>query len=91
MTDKWQDYVVSGKRIIKNDPLFLLSQPRMKQWYASKTIWFNLIMTVVGTAAAVQTVYTQLSDQSIMALVLTQTMGNLILRIWFTDSKIEEL
>lgn len=58
----------------------------MKKWYQSKTVWFNIVTTIVG-------VVTFLQGQPTFAefapwLVLVAGIGNLILRIWFTDQPI---
>lgn len=59
----------------------------MKPWYASKTVWFNVITTAVALA-------TELSNagfptESILkyyAAVIT--VGNIILRVFFTEKPI---
>lgn len=51
-----------------------------KKWYESKTVWFNAIMTVILTAKLFNTETT----------ALIAGVGNVILRVWFTDKKIEK-
>ena len=58
----------------------------MKKWHQSKTVWFNLIMTAVLTAELVGGLYPSFGQASILLMGL----GNLILRVWFTDTVIEK-
>jgi hypothetical protein len=70
----------------------------MKAWYLSKTIWFNVVMTVIGAAALFQAVFTSPAAAGIVTQhtslvtafvsLLVQGIGNLILRIWFTTTAI---
>lgn len=57
-----------------------------KKWWESKTIWFNVIMTILDIAA-LQSVSAWLDIQT---LALIQTVGNVILRVWFSDTIIEK-
>lgn len=56
----------------------------MKAWYASKTIWFNVVLSVLGVAAALQGSFPEWG----IWLGAVTTIGNVILRIWFTDKPI---
>ena len=54
-----------------------------KKWYESKTIWFNIVMTVLQ----VVNLLISLTDDPRMtaSLVAVQTIGNIVLRVWFTS------
>jgi hypothetical protein len=60
--------------------------PVGKHWWESKTLWFNAITFILGVAAyATQ----NFSDPRVLeALTLVTFVGNLVLRIWFTDKPI---
>lgn len=68
-----------------------------KDWYKSKVVWFNLIMTLVDTVAMVQTTIDVFSSQypdprwvlATFLLTLIHGFGNVVLRIWFTTSPIK--
>lgn len=58
----------------------------MKQWWKSKTVWFNVISLALGVLGAVLGI---LRDQkAIIAVTAVIALGNGVLRIWFTDSAI---
>jgi uncharacterized membrane protein len=59
----------------------------MKPWYLSKTLWFNIITLIVGVLAAVLGVVK--SQGWVVGLTIFVALGNGILRIWFTDSAIQ--
>lgn len=59
----------------------------MKLWYQSKMVWFNLIMTLINILALLQ-VFPGLSPMIVEYLILLQGIGNIILRIWFTNTGI---
>lgn len=61
----------------------------MKKWYESKTVWYNLIMTVIDIAALVQEVYTDVPEWVLLGAAMIHGSGNVVLRIWFTDKPIE--
>ena len=59
----------------------------MKRFYQSKTVWYNLVMTLVD----VLTLATDMkigSQEVAVWLVFLHGLGNIILRIWFTDKPI---
>lgn len=58
----------------------------MKKIYESKTVWFNLIMMVVLVAQLVGDMYT--NQAQLTALIAG--VGNIVLRVWFTETKIEK-
>lgn len=60
----------------------------MKQWYLSKTLWFNIITLVLGVVAALLGVV----ETKLWVIVLTavNALGNGILRLFFTDSAIQK-
>ena len=56
-----------------------------KKWYESKTIWFNIIMTISGVAVVI----TPHIPEKWAALTMSiQGIGNLVLRVWFTSATI---
>jgi len=57
----------------------------MKKVYMSKTVWFNVIVTAVLMAQLFGELYPDLAG----ATAGIMGVGNLILRVWFTDTKIE--
>ena len=57
------------------------------KWYNSKTVWFNIIITVLGIITALQGLV-ELQELSVyFATILA--IGNVILRVWFTQSSVE--
>ena len=56
----------------------------MKNWYESKTLWFNAIMTVVLTAQMVSGFY----DDFTVVTGMVAGFGNILLRVWFTEKGI---
>ncbi len=57
-----------------------------KKWWESKTIWFNVVMTIVDIAA-LSSVVTFISPE---VAALIQGIGNIILRVWFNNVTIEK-
>jgi len=61
----------------------------MKPWYASKVVWFNVLLCVIGIADFVQSLINSGSLQwQNVALVIAGVAG-VILRVWFTDMQIQ--
>jgi predicted membrane channel-forming protein YqfA (hemolysin III family) len=58
----------------------------LKQWYQSKTLWFNIITLVVGVVAAIL----GLVETKVWVIILTavNALGNGVLRIFFTNSAV---
>lgn len=56
----------------------------MKEWYESKMVWFNIIMTVVELVAFVGTL-PGLPSEVLPYLATIQGVGNVVLRVWFTE------
>jgi hypothetical protein len=57
-----------------------------KKWWASKTVWFNVITLILGVLGAVLGV---VSTQAwVIGLTAVIALGNGVLRIWFTDTPI---
>lgn len=55
-------------------------------WYQSKTIWFNVLITILGVVASLQGIAT--FDKYAQVLGLITVIGNVILRVWFTSTNI---
>lgn len=53
-------------------------------WFESKTVWFNGVLTLIGTATLLQGTFPHYAP----LFVLIGGIGNLILRIWFTSTSI---
>jgi hypothetical protein len=58
----------------------------MKPWYKSKTMWFNIITLILGVAAALLGVVE--TKAWVIGLTVLMALGNGILRLYFTDTKI---
>lgn len=56
---------------------------KSKDWYKSKTVWFNLISAVVAMAMALQPV--ALPEWALEVLAFIVTGGNFILRFMTTN------
>lgn len=65
----------------------------MKQWYESKTLWFNVVMTIVMAAPVIAASASALTPQQVVLIDsiagLVTGLGNVFLRVWFTDMPIE--
>ena len=59
----------------------------MTKWYQSKTVWFNLVVFVIGVLALPEFVRV-LPATWLPYDVLGGAVGNLILRIWFSSTPI---
>ena len=57
-----------------------------KKWYQSTTVWFNVLVTVIGVATSLQGVAT--FDKYAQILGTVVVVGNVILRVWFTNTAI---
>jgi hypothetical protein len=57
----------------------------MTKWYLSRTVWFNIVTTVIMVASLGSIVPV---DSKILGLVIG--VGNVILRVWFTSQPIEK-
>lgn len=55
----------------------------MKSVFASKTVWFNVIMTIVNFGAYFQTV---VPANWLPYAIGVQALGTIVLRIWFTSA-----
>ena len=51
-----------------------------------KTVWLNVIITIIGLATYLQSVAS--FDKYAVVLGIILTFGNLILKIWFNDTAI---
>ena len=56
------------------------------KWWESRTVWFNILMTILGVVASLQGV--PVFDKYAQVLGLITVIGNVILRVWFTNSSI---
>ena len=63
----------------------------MKNWYASKTLWFNVLTCVVLIATACINSGMFQNPAVASVLGLTAAIGNIILRVFFTDQAIKPL
>lgn len=61
----------------------------MKKWYASKTLWFNLLAGVVMVAS--QFGYLDFEPSPMVATIATLVVAiiNMILRYWFTNTALQ--
>ena len=57
-----------------------------KMWWESKTIWFNIVMTLLDIASLAEPL--GVFTPQVMAFV--HGVGNVILRIWLSDTVIEK-
>jgi len=67
--------------------LTLIQENRMtpKPFYFSKTVWLNIILTLIGALAlATDTIPTEYKPWAILA----GGVLNVVLRVWFTDSPV---
>ena len=54
-----------------------------KSYLKSKTLWFNIIMTLVSMAS----IFEATIPQAYLPMLVTfQGVGNMILRVWFSNS-----
>ena len=60
-------------------------QKKAKLWYESKTVLFNILTTIVMVASFVGDVHESVSAVTVMVAGI----GNIILRVWLTDTAIE--
>jgi hypothetical protein len=57
----------------------------MKLWYQSKTLWLNVITTVIAVLSLVGTeTLSFMTPQTTELVLLTVAVLNVILRVWFT-------
>lgn len=59
----------------------------MKPWFLSKTLWVNLITTVVMTLEATQ-VLDLMSDEQLKVAAAVVAFLNIVLRVHFTETKL---
>ncbi len=57
----------------------------MKNWYQSKTVWFNVVMTIIDILALAADLKIG-GSAAVVYLGFAQGIGNIILRVWFTDT-----
>jgi hypothetical protein len=57
-----------------------------KKWWQSKTVWLNVISLLLGVIAVIQ----QYVDSKTVLLVvgILNVVLNVVVRVWFTDTKI---
>jgi hypothetical protein len=59
-----------------------------KHWYHSKTIWFNVIMTVLDAVSLLKDL--KIGGESVgLYLAVIHGIGNIVLRVWFNNQKIK--
>jgi len=65
----------------------------MKDWYNSKVLWFNVVMTVVMAVPIIAAAYKALSPEQAVLIDavggLVAGLGNIFLRVWFTEVPID--
>jgi hypothetical protein len=65
----------------------------MKLWYESKTLWFNALMTIVFAVPVIAASAEALSPEQAVLInsiaALITGLGNVFLRVWFTDTPID--
>lgn len=65
----------------------------MKPWHESKTLWFNVVMTVVMAVPVIAASAKALSPEVAVLIDsvagLITGLGNVFLRVWFTDTPID--
>ena len=60
-----------------------------KPFYYSKTFWFNVICLIVLFAEQIPVISPQIPTWGTQAVAYVLLVGNLILRLWFTDTKLK--
>lgn len=60
----------------------------VKEFYKSKTFWFNVICLVVLFAEQIPVISPQIPVWGTQVVAYILLAGNLILRLWFTDTKL---
>jgi asparagine N-glycosylation enzyme membrane subunit Stt3 len=65
----------------------------MKQWYESKTVIFNIVMTIVMAVPVIAAAYKAVTPEAAVLIDsiagLITGLGNIMLRVWFTDTPID--
>jgi hypothetical protein len=74
-------------------PLFFaIYGGKMKPWYESKTVWFNVITMLLGIIPIVGAFVKLIEPQTAVVidgvLAMVAGIGNVILRVWFTTEPI---
>jgi hypothetical protein len=59
----------------------------MKSWYESKTVWVNVITTVLAVLALLPE-GGLVPPQAVPYILLVDGILNVVLRIWFTDKPV---
>lgn len=59
----------------------------MKKWYESKTVWFNVILTLVEVIALASDLHIG-GEAALLYLAFAQGVGNVVLRVWFTNKPV---
>ncbi len=57
------------------------------KWYQSRTVWFNVIVTAIALATELSDAQLPVSLLKVYGTVIT--LGNIILRVFFTSKPIE--
>ena len=58
-----------------------------KKWYYSKTVWFNVVLTLVDIIALASDLHIG-GETAVLYLAFAQGIGNVILRVWFTEKPV---
>lgn len=61
----------------------------MKNWYESKTLWLNMITTVIMVLELTQVIDIMGTEQIKVAAAIVAIL-NVVLRVWYTDMGIKK-
>ena len=57
----------------------------VKSWFLSKTLWYNLFMTIIDVLALASEL--KIGEEfAALYLIFAHGVGNIILRVWFTNT-----
>jgi protein-S-isoprenylcysteine O-methyltransferase Ste14 len=59
-----------------------------KEWWKSKTLWVNIIALVVALATWLGSGEIEVQPWVVAVAGAVITIANMVLRIWFTDTKL---
>lgn len=59
-----------------------------KEWYKSKVLWIGVITTLIGALSLLATLLQQASITPSDVVLFSVGVLNIVLRVWFTDTKL---